>query len=127
MRHLPSAAEAAILIAVCVKRKEDEAGKEFTRLRLSEKTLARLTGRRRLDGRFIADVNEALLGFNLLLILSGDALGLVKASAIKGWPRINSQRVEDEIGAARRGSLDFDQLAEQLDEGNFPVEDEEDE
>jgi hypothetical protein len=127
MRQLPSAAEAAILIALAVKRKEDDAGKEFSRLRISEKTLGRLTARRRLDGRFIADLNESLLGHNLLVLLTGDAIGLLKASAVKGWPRMNSQRVTDEIKEARRGTIDFDQVEQELDEENFPFDEDEDE
>ncbi len=116
MRQLSTAAEAAILMAICVKRKEAEAGKELSRLRLSEKTLKLLTGRRRVDWRFVADLNEALLDHNLILLLTGDAIGLLKASAIKGFPRMNSDRVSEELKLARRGKLDYDDLANELED-----------
>jgi hypothetical protein len=122
MRQLPSAAEAAMLIALCVKRKETEAGKEFARLRVSEKAFERLTRRRRIDGRFVSDLNEALLDQNLLVVLTGDAIGVLKASAVKGWPRMTSDRLNDELRQLRRGTLDFDDLARELDDEGIDVE-----
>jgi len=126
MRQLPSAAEAAMLIALCVKRKESEAGKEFARLRVSEKAFERLTRRRRIDGRFVSDLNEALLDHNLLVVLTGDAIGVLKASAVKGWPRMTSDRLNDELRSLRRGTLDFDNLARELEDEGIEV-DEDDE
>jgi hypothetical protein len=122
MRQLPSAAEAAMLIALCVKRKETEAGKEFARLRVSEKAFERLTRRRRIDGRFVSDLNEALRDQNLLVVLTGDAIGVLKASAVKGWPRMTSDRLNDELRQLRRGTLDFDDLARELDDEGIDVE-----
>jgi hypothetical protein len=126
MRQLPSAAEAAMLIALCAKRKETEAGKEFSRIRISEKAFERLTRRRRIDGRFVSDLNEALLDENLLLVFTGDALGLLKASAVKGWPRMTSDRLNEELRLLRRGTLDFDDIARELD-GEGPEDEEDDE
>ena len=127
MRQLPTAAEAAILIAIAIKRKEAEAGKEFSRLRLSEKTLKLLTGRRRIDGRFVADLNEALFDHNLVLVVTSDAIGLLKASSIRGFPRMNSERVKGELKQARRGELDYDSLADELEDeiSEFDVENDE--
>jgi hypothetical protein len=123
MRQLPSAAEAAILIALCFKRKEDEAGKEFPRLRTSELAFQRLTGRRRLDGRFLADLNEALLDYDLLSVLTADAIGVLKASSVKGWPRMTSDRLNEEIRLVRRGQLDFEELAKQLEDEQVGYDD----
>ena len=124
MRQLPSAAEAAMLIVLCVRRKEAEAGKDFSRLRVSEKTFARLTRRRRLDGRFLADLNEALLDHNLLVVMTGDAIGLLKASSVTGWPRMTADRLNDELRQLSRGTLDFDAVSRELDdEGNELEED----
>jgi hypothetical protein len=78
--------------SLSVKRKEDELGKELSRTRISEKTIRRVTGRRRLGQRFVADLNECLLDFNLLLVDTGDAIGLLKASGVKGWPRMTAKR-----------------------------------
>ena len=45
-----------MLIAFAIERKETEAGKEFSRLPISEKTFERLTLRRRIDGRFMCPI-----------------------------------------------------------------------
>ena len=115
MRQLPTAAEAAILLALNAKRKEREAGKEINRLRMSEKTFRKVTGRRRHHPGFLADLNESLADFNWYLILTSDAVGMHKASAVKGWPRINAQRIGREIDDAQAGELDFDALSQELD------------
>jgi hypothetical protein len=125
MRQLPTAAEAATLFALSVKRKEEELAKELSRARVSEKTVKRVTGRRRLDQRFVADLNECLLDFNLLLIDTGDAIGLLKASAVKGWPRMTAQSIVEEIKQSRRGELDFDSAAEELAEDGGVLDEEE--
>ena len=93
-----------------------EAGKDFSRLRISEITLKKLTGRRRVDGRFLADLNEALWDHNLVLVLTDGAIGLLKASSIKGFPRMNSERVKQELESAHRGTLDYDALSEEFEE-----------
>jgi hypothetical protein len=49
--------------------------KEFVRVRVSEKTFERLTLRRRIDGRFVSDLNEALLDENLLFVFTADTMG----------------------------------------------------
>jgi hypothetical protein len=85
-----------------------------------------VTRRRRIDGRFVSDLNEALLDHNLLVVLTGDAIGVLKASAVKGWPGMTSDRLNDESRSLRRGTLDFDDLArEREDEGNEVDEDDE--
>ncbi len=126
MSGIPSAAEAAMLIALCLKRKETEAGKEFARVRVSEKAFERLTRRRRIDGRFVSDLNEALLDQNLLVILTGDAIGVLKASAVKGWPRMTSDRLNGELRNLRRGKLDFDEFAHELDVEGVELDEDED-
>lgn len=125
MRQLPTAAEAATLFALSVKRKEEESGKELSRIRVSEKTLKRVTGRRRLDQRFVADLNECLLDFNLVLVDSGDAIGMLKASGVKGWPRMTAKRIVEEIDKSRRGKLDFNTIAEELAESSTMLDEEE--
>ena len=114
MRRLPTAAEAAFLLSLNARRKEKDDGKEVSRLRLSDKTFRKITGRRRHHPSFLADLNECLLDYNWYLLLTGEAVGLHRASAVKGWPRINSQRIELEIDAARNGTLNWDGLNEEL-------------
>ena len=125
MRQIPTAAEAATLLALSLKRKEDELTKELSRARISEKTLKRVTGRRRLDQRFIADLNECLLDFDLILVDTGEAIGLLRASSVKGWPRMNANRIIDEIESSRRGKLDFEAITNELAESTAALDEEE--
>ena len=126
MRELPTAREAALLIALSVKRKEGELGKDLVRNRISEKSLRRITGRRRLDQRFISDLNELLLDFNLLLIDTGEALGLLQASSVMGWPRITSNRIAAELEQARSGELNFRRIENELEESRTTPDEEQD-
>ncbi|MGA7873520.1 MAG: hypothetical protein WCA22_21755 [Candidatus Binatus sp.] len=126
MRELPTVREAALLVALMVRRKERELGKDLVRNRVSEKTLKRITGRRRLDQRFISDLNEMLLDFNLLLIDNGEALGLLKASSINGWPRITPKRIAREVNDARSGELEFRRVEEDLAASSNTTDEEED-
>ena len=126
MQELPTVSEAALLIALSVKRKERELGKDLVRNRVSEKTLKLITGRRRIDQRYISDLNESLLEFNLILIDTGEALGLLKASSVKGWPRMASNRIAAEIEEARSGELEFRRVEKELTESSTTMDEGED-
>jgi hypothetical protein len=114
IRQLPSAAEVAIIIAVAVKRKEAETGRELARMRLTEISLDRFILRLRRDGRFLEDVDAALARFNLHLVILKGVYGLIRPSAVKGYPRLTSAIVKDELRAARRGTLNYDELLAEL-------------
>jgi hypothetical protein len=126
MRELPTAREAALLIALSMKRKKDELRKDLVRNRFSEKSLGLITGRRRLDQRFISDLSELLLDFNLLLIDTGKALGLLQASSVMGWPRLTSKRITAEIKQARSGELNFRRIENELEESRTTPDEEQD-
>jgi hypothetical protein len=113
-RELPSAAEVAIIIAVAVKRKEAEMNRELTRMRLTEMSLDRFILRLRRDSRFLEDVDAALARYNLHLVIVKGAFGLIRPSAVKGYPRLTTSRVKDELKAARGGTLDYDALLAEL-------------
>jgi hypothetical protein len=126
MRKLPTATEAALLIALLVKRKERELGKEMVRNRISEKSLRRITGRRRVDRHFIYEMNELLRDFNLLLLDTGNALGLLQSSSVLGWPRITSNRIAKEIEEAESGELDFRCIENDLEQSRAAPDEERD-
>lgn len=127
MRQLPTVAEAAILLVLNAKRKEREAGKEMDKLRMSEKTFRKTTGRRRLHPGFLADLNESLADFNWHLVLTADAIGMHKAAAVKEWPRINARRIDKEIEEAREGEFDFGALSDELVPSSTTFDEEEEE
>src|SRR5271155_1251464 len=114
MRKLLTTTEAALLLALSVRRKEAELGKDFVRNRVSEKTLKNITGRHRVDRTLISELNEVLLEFNLLLIDTGEALGILKGSSVKGWPRMSGKRILAEIEKAENDELDFRVVEDEL-------------
>ncbi len=122
MRKLLTTTEAALLLALSLHRKEAELGKVLVRNRVSEKTLKKITGRNRVDRTLISELNEILLEFNLLLIDTGEALGILKASSVKGWPRMSGKRILAEIEEAENGKLDFRSVEDEL-KKKGPIED----
>ena len=70
-------------------------------------------GRSRMDGRFLDDLNESLRAYNWHLVMT-DAIGLLKASSVKGWPRMTSGHVRSERRDARKGLLDYESLEREL-------------
>ena len=118
--------ELLILGKSVIRHTQGELGKDLVRNRISEKSLRRITGRRRLDQRFISDLNELLLDFNLLLIDTGEALGLLQASSVMGWPRITSNRIAAELEQARSGELNFRRIENELEESRTTPDEEQD-
>ena len=100
-----SAAEAAILTALNLHRRGEQDGKVLNRVRVSDKTLREITGRRRLDGRFFEDFAEELLELGWIVVRTHSAWGFLRASAVMGWPRINASRISDELDQISNGNL----------------------
>ncbi len=102
---LLSAADAAMLVALNLHRRGEEDGKPSNRLRVSVKTLRETTGRRRLGGRFFEDFTEELLELGWIVVRTHSAWGFLRASAVMGWPRINTSRISDELDQIASGNL----------------------
>ncbi|WP_046861559.1 hypothetical protein [Microvirga massiliensis] len=100
-----SAAEAATLTALNLHRRSEQDGRALNRVRVSDKTLREITGRRRLDGRFFEDFAEELLELGWVIIRTHSAWGFLRASAVMGWPRINTSRISDELDQIAGGNL----------------------
>ena len=100
-----SAADAAILTALNLHRRSEQDGKVLNRLRISDKTLRATTGRRRLHGRFFEDFAEELLEFGWIIVRTHSAWGFLRASAVMGWPRINTSRISEELDQIAAGNL----------------------
>jgi hypothetical protein len=100
-----TAAEAAILVALNLHRRGEQNGREPKRVRISDKTLREITGRRRLEGRFLEDFSEELLELGWIVVRTHSAWGLLRASAIMGWPRMNSSRISNELAQISAGNL----------------------
>ncbi len=100
-----SAAEAAILVALNLHRRSALDGKSVNRVRVSDKTLREITGRRRLEGRFLEDFTEELLELGWVAVRTHSAWGFLRASAVMGWPRMNASRISDELEQMSMGDV----------------------
>jgi hypothetical protein len=100
-----TAAEAAILVALNLHRRGEQNGREPKRVRISDKTLREITGRRRLEGRFLEDFSEELLELGWIVVRTHSAWGFLRASAVMGWPRMNSSRISNELAQISAGNL----------------------
>jgi hypothetical protein len=132
MRNLLTPYEIAVLILTVIERYRKERGKEITRLRITSRSLHRLSGRQRLHGSLRDDVFEQLLrrGWTAFPVKDG-GIAVIVTTAVEAWPRLSSRRVRKEIRDAANGHLDIDTLEAELGIGdlvtNAIIEDDEEE
>lgn len=110
MPRRPDALEGALLVLRLIESKEKELGKGITRFRVSESTLKRLWGRKRIPLDYLHEVEEWLLRAGWALFFTGSTYAMIKATAVEGWNRLTSKRIETELDEVARGEFDFTKL-----------------
>jgi hypothetical protein len=110
--HQPSARECALLILRLMQAREHELkDREVSRARISQFTLRTLCGRSQIPNDLLLEIQEFLLAAGWCLFCAGPTyFALVRKTAVEGWARISSGRIEDELAAASRGQYDFEAL-----------------
>jgi hypothetical protein len=99
----PDARQAAMLVLHLLH--PDRTGR-VTRARLTELTIRHLWNRTRVQEGFLLDVQEILLKAGWAFFWAGStSYGIIRQSAVEGWPRISSKRIRE----------DLDRLAEDRD------------
>lgn len=78
-----------------------------SRVRLSELTLKRLWGRERLSREFLEETQEWLSRGGWTLFYARTTYAAVKTSAVLGWSRLSSKRMNDDLKKVRDGKFDF--------------------
>jgi hypothetical protein len=56
---------------------------------------------------FLLEVQEFLLIAGWALFWAGSSYAIIRVSAIEGWPRMSSKRIEDDLQRISRGRFDF--------------------
>ncbi len=120
----PDERQCAMLIAHLLARKQELAGREVTRARLSEITLQRLFGRQRISPEFLVEVQEWLFRVGWVLFFAGTTYAVVNSKVIDGWRRISSKLIKEDLEKVRRGEPIFDDLEHLLLDPETPCEDE---
>ena len=113
-----------MLIVHLLTRKQGEATKEVTRARLSEITLRRLFGRQRISPELLLEVQEWLFRVGWVLFSAGTTYAVVKIKVVKGWGRISSNRIKDDLEKVVMGEFDFSSLEHLLLGSESPGEEE---
>ncbi len=105
--HKPNALQGALLVLALVDSKEREIGKSVTRFRVSQVTLSRLFCRKRISLDYLHEVEEWLLAAGWALFFAGSTYAMIRVSAVEGWNRLASKRIESELDQVARGTFNF--------------------
>jgi hypothetical protein len=108
--HKSNALEGSLLALKLVDAKEQESGGKITRFRVSETTLKKLWGRKRIPIEYLLEVQEWLLDAGWALFFAGSTYAMIKVASVEGWARLGSKRIEDDIKQVSRGEYDFNKL-----------------
>lgn len=111
---LPSPQEAAIILLRLIELREKES-LPATRVRISELTLRRLWGRSKIRTEFFEEVQEWLARGGWTLFFAHDTYAAIRTSAVRGWARLSSKRLANELELIRKGKFDFQAYAYLLD------------
>ena len=111
---LPDARQSAgLIVALMANRGEEQ--RNITRARLAQSTIRKLTGRGQLSIEFLSEVQSYLLAAGWCLFCAGPShYGIIKVSAVLGWPQISSKRLSKELNQVRRGLFDFASIEKSL-------------
>src|SRR4051794_5456960 len=109
-RYKPTPRECALLLLHLWRSKEQERGKELTRLRISEMSLKHLWGRNRISPDLVEEVVEWLAGAGVTLFFAGSTYGAIKTSAVESWARTTSKRLNADLREVAQGTFDFSRL-----------------
>ncbi len=104
--YKPTARECALLLLHLMSDKERESDKAVTRFRVSELSLKRLWGRRRILPEFAEEVADWLARAGVTLFFAGSTYAAVKTAVVEGWPRVTSKRLNADLRAVAQGSFD---------------------
>jgi hypothetical protein len=91
----PDARQAAMLVLHLLH--PDRTGRQVTRARLTELTIRHLWNRTRVQEGFLLDVQEILLKAGWAFFWAGSSYGIIRQSAVEGWPRISSKRIREDL------------------------------
>ncbi len=108
--YKPTERECALLLLQLIKSKEQDMGKEMTRLRIAEISLRRLWVRRRITPELVEGVSEWLSSAGITLFDAGTTYAIVRTDVVEGWPRVASKRLNSILLDVGKGTYDFNTL-----------------
>jgi hypothetical protein len=109
-RYMAEPKECALLLLRLLQAKEREIGRPLSRFCVSSLSLERMWGRRRITPELAEAVGEWLFRAGRVFFFTGDSYGVILTSAVDGWARLSSKRLEAEINEVLAGQYDFTTL-----------------
>ena len=97
--------DAAMMVALALKRTTNKAGQPRIRARMSYKTFKRLTGRRIGSARLVKEFTEELRELGWLMVRMPSVYGFVSTASLNKWPLTKSNVVAEELEQIGGGSL----------------------
>jgi hypothetical protein len=97
-----------------------------TRARLTEMTIRRLWRRTRIPEAFLLEVQEFLLSAGWALFWAGSSYAIIRSSAVEGWARVSSKKIEHDLDRLSRGRFDFEDVEHLLLSADHMIDDEDD-
>ena len=95
----------ALLFEKFVEEQRSRRGSDATRMRMSRRTLRRISGRQRLGDSVIFETAEHLADFGLVMFQVGDDVCILRATSALTFPRMRYQgALRDLVRASRRFS-----------------------
>jgi hypothetical protein len=112
--YMPDARECTLLLLRLIQAKEIESNGPVSRFRISELSLQRTWGRRRITPDFIEAVNEWLFRADRVIFYAGSSYGVLLTDAVESWIRLSSHRVAAEVEEVLAGAYDFKKIEDLL-------------
>ncbi len=105
LKSQPTARQCMLLFLRAIQDAEERLGKSIRLVRLPRGALRRLWVRERLTDQFLQEVQGWLLSAGWALIDAGSTFGAVKTGAVKNWPRISTNKLEETLKKVREGEF----------------------
>ncbi len=108
---LPTPWQCALLILCVIRARDDEFKKKglertISRARLSQNTIRKLCSRSQIPNDFLLEMQEYLLAAGWALFCIGPThYAIVKLESVRGWSRISSNRIADDLKLVPRGEF----------------------
>jgi hypothetical protein len=123
----------ALLILRLVQAREAEFRKKgldrnVSRARISQNTIRKLCGRSQISNDFLTELQEHLIAAGWALFCIGPTYyAVIKLESVRGWSRISSKRIDDDLNEVWSGVFKWEQYKELLMPAQHPDVDEENE
>jgi len=116
----PTEWQVALLILRLIQAREAEfrergLERKISRARISQNTIRKLCIRSQISNDFLIEVQESLLAAGWIFFCIGPThYAIIKLESVRGWSRISSKRIADDLNEVRSGTFTWKKYKELL-------------